>query len=207
VSKNNFSIGGKRYESIHSEKGSGCACGFGGVLSSALVDEVKMLDVFCGVGGWTKQFQSMGWECTGVDLEDFSRVYPGAFVQADALTLSRSFIDSFDAVVMSPLCEEFARAWLPWLRADKQPAEWAINLLCWSVALCDRPRRIVECSNFAARHVPGAVRCESYALWGDVPLLMPFLPRSKTRKSGKNPELRAEIPEDLAITVARWFRP
>lgn len=164
-----------------------------------------LLDVFCGVGGWTKTFQQRGWKCTGVDLADFSTSYPGDFVQADALSLDRRWIDQFDAVLMSPPCEEYARAWLPWLRGDKAPAKWAIDLLEWSVALCDRPGRMVECSNFSARHVKGAARVGSYSLWGDCPLLIRQVPRGKMAKSGMRPELRAEIPDELARSVAEWF--
>lgn len=127
--------------------------------------------------------------------------YPFEFVQSDALLLTPEFIDSFDGVVLSPPCEEFARAWLPWLRGDKKPEQWAIDLLEWSVALCkDRRNRLTECSNFAARHVPGAIRFDSYSLWGDVPLLMPKLPRGKMAKSGMRPDLRAEIPPPHWLT-------
>jgi len=164
-----------------------------------------LLDVFCGVGGWTKTFMARGWNCVGVDLADFSASYPGQFVQADALSLDHQWINQFDAVLMSPPCEEYARAWLPWLRGDKTPAKWAIDLLEWSVALCDRPGRMVECSNFSARHVKGAARVGSYSLWGDVPLLMRQVPRGKMAKSGMRPELRAEIPDELARSVAEWF--
>lgn len=163
----------------------------------------SVLDLFCGVGGWSKSFAARGWRCVGVDIAALG--YPHEFVQADVLTLDREWIDGFDAIVASPPCEEYARAWLPWLRGDKLPAQWALDLLTWSVALCDRPRRLVECSNFAARHVAGSVRCESYALWGDVPLLMSVLPRGKMAKSGMRPELRAEIPAALADTVADYF--
>lgn len=165
----------------------------------------KMLDIFCGVGGWTKVFQARGWKCTGVDLHDFAAKYSGEFIQADALTLERGWIDQFDAVLMSPPCEEFARAWLPWLRCDKLPAEYAVDLLTWSVALCDRPGRLVECSRFSSRHVPGSLAFGSYSLWGDVPLLMRDIPRGKQKKSGMRPDLRAEIPFELAQSVAEWF--
>ena len=165
----------------------------------------KLLDVFCGVGGWSKEFMERGWYCVGVDLEDFSGKYPGDFLQNDALNLDGEWIDQFDAVLMSPPCEEYARAWLPWLRGDKKPEQWAIDLLEWSVALCDRPGRMVECSNFAARHVKGSTRVGSYSLWGDVPLLMRQVPRGKMAKSGLRPDLRAEIPAELARSVAEWF--
>ena len=98
------------------------------------------------------------------------------------------------------------RGWLPWLRGDKKPAQWAIDLLSQSVRLCgDRPNRITECSVFAGRHVEGGVRNGSYVLWGDMPLLMPHLPRRKMAKSGMRPELRAEIPLELAGWVSACF--
>ena len=167
------------------------------------VHRPSLLDLFCGVGGWSKSFMARGWHCVGVDIAALG--YPGDFVQCDVMELTPDFINSFDAITASPPCEEFARAWLPWLRGDKTPEKWAVDLLEWAVGLCDRPNRIVECSNFAARHVPGSIRCESYALWGDVPLLMPVLPRGKMAKSGMRPELRAEIPEALADTVADQY--
>ena len=48
-------------------------------------------------------------------------------------------------------------------------------------------------------------RVGSYSLWGDVPLLMRQVPRGKMAKSGMRPELRAEIPDELARSVAEWF--
>src|SRR6266542_2907943 len=163
----------------------------------------RLLDVFCGVGGWTKEFQRLGWECTGVDLVDLG--YPGELILCDALTLSDTLLDSFDGVVMSPPCEEYARAWLPWLRMDKTPTPEAVRLLQWAVEKCCRENRLVECSKFAARHVTGAQMFGSYALWGDVPALMPKLPMGKERKSGLRPELRAEIPTELASWIAKYF--
>ncbi len=167
---------------------------------------MRMLDLFCGVGGWSKVFMSRGWECTGVDIDDFSDAYPCEFCQADVYDLPANWIDSFDAVCMSPPCEEFSRAHLPWLRGDREPAQWAIDLLEWSIRLAESSnRRIVECSNFAARHVGGSQRFGSYRLWGDVPLMMRDIPRGKTAKSGQKPELRSEIPAELALSVAEWF--
>ena len=145
-----------------------------------------------------------GWHCVGVDIENLG--YPGELMQCSVLELTPEFIDGFDAVTSSPPCEEYARAWLPWLRGDHKPAQWAIDLLEWSVALCkDKPNRITECSNFAGRHVAGGTRFGSYTLWGDVPLLMPQLPRGKMATSGMRPDIRAEIPAQLADWIANNF--
>lgn len=165
----------------------------------------RLLDLFCGRGGWTKRFAARGWHCTGVDLAALG--YPGdEFIQVDVMTLTPEFLDSFDGIVSSPPCEDFARAWLPWLRGDQKPEKWAVDLLEWSVALCKgRQNRITECSRFAAKHVPGADIRESWALWGDVPLLISQLQRNKAAKSGMRPDLRAEIPAALADAVADLF--
>lgn len=167
-----------------------------------------LLDVFCGRGGWSRGFVARGWHCIGVDIADFSRHYPGTFYQLDALTLTESdHFGQFDAAVVSPPCEEFARAWLPWLRGDKQPAESAVQLLRWAIEVSQRgPRRIVECSRFAANHVTQApVRVGSWCLWGDVPMLLPELARRKTAQSGKVASRRALIPFGLSVAVCDWF--
>ena len=44
-----------------------------------------MLDLCCGMGGWSAGFMAAGWRCVGVDLADFSASYPGECVQADLL--------------------------------------------------------------------------------------------------------------------------
>jgi SAM-dependent methyltransferase len=161
----------------------------------------RLLDLFCGRGGWSKSFAARGWYCVGVDIEPLG--YPYEFVQCSVLELPEDFLNSFDAITSSPPCEDFARAWLPWLRGDQKPEQWAIDLLEWSVKLCaGKQNRITECSNFAAKHVPGSLRFDSYALWGDVPLLMPHIPRRKAAKSGMRPDLRAEIPPALADWIA-----
>ena len=168
----------------------------------------RALDLYCGVGGWSKGLALEGWDCTGIDLCDFSKEYPGRFIQSDARAWFPR-VREFDLIVASPPCEEFARAWLPWLRGDKAPAPWAVDLLRDTIALADVPNGppvIVECSRFAARHVPGARFSGSYALWGDVPVLLPALPHGKMKKTGKRPELRAEIPFELSRCVGAYFK-
>lgn len=164
-----------------------------------------LVDLFCGVGGWTKAFLRRGWTCIGVDLARFDD-YPGTFLQMDARTVPAELFEAADAIVASPPCEEFARAWLPWLRGDHTPSAEAIGLLAWSIELtANHPRRITECSVFAGKHAPGGTRFGSYILWGDVPILMPHIPRRKANKSGLRPDLRAEIPPHLADWIAHQY--
>ena len=163
---------------------------------------MTLLDLYCGVGGWSKVFAERGWICTGVDLLDFSSSYPCKFVLEDARNWFPR-IAQFDAVVASPPCEEFARFCLPWIgRAPK--VEEAKQLLRDTVAAVGN-RGVVECSNFSARFVGGGVKIKSHTLWGDVPLLLPVW-SGKGKISGKRPDLRAEIPPILARCVESWLR-
>jgi len=170
-----------------------------------------VLDVFCGRGGWARGLSCVA-EVLGVDNDaKFAAVYPGHFMQADARSLTDRDFSLADFVVMSPPCEEFARAWLPWLRGDHSPNPEAVELLSWAVDVSKRfPGKVlVECSKFAARHVPGAVLNGSWALWGAVPLLLPDL--REYRKQDAHDRYRyandrsarvAEVPRGLVAAVA-----
>jgi len=167
---------------------------------------MNVLELFCGVGGWSKPWHQDGHTCTGVDIDQqFAGVYPGVFIRTDCLKIKPETIQKHDVVFFSPPCEGFARAELPWLRGDHKPDPGHLELLRWSVAMAGtQPRRIVECSRFAARYVPGAVLIGSYAFWGDLPLLLPTI-TGKTKMSGLNPELRAEIPKQLSSWLYRVY--
>lgn len=166
-----------------------------------------LIDLFCGRGGWSRVALELGWRVIGYDIEDHG--FPGELRQVRLPVPVQQLRQLGPAlVVASPPCEEFARAWLPWLRCDRRPARWAVDLLRWSVALpafFDCPV-VVECSKFAARHVPGAQLFGSWALWGDVPALCPVPLLQKQRLTGESPAARAQVPRQLAewiLTTAR----
>jgi hypothetical protein len=163
----------------------------------------RLLDIFCGRGGWSKPFLDREWHCTGVDLKDLQ--YCGQqFWQRDALTLELDELNKFNLIVCSPPCEEFARAWLPWLCFDKKADE---TLLRWAVGLVGKVRCpvVVECSKFAARHVPGAILIGSWAFWGDTPAIMPVIGGGKQRMSGMRPDLRAMVPYEFGAWLAQVY--
>jgi len=172
----------------------------------------RVLDLFCGVGGFSLAFLRAGWYVAGVDLVRRSE-FGGTFIKSDVRDLDPDFTESFDAVLASPPCEEFARHRLPWLKGKHQNEEGALrleaakSLLSWTVGLCaGRECRIVECSKFAGQAVPGAVLWNgSWSLWGDVPLLLPQVKRLKTGMSGLKPWQRARVPYSLSYTVEKWF--
>ena len=161
-----------------------------------------LLDLFCGRGGWTRPALARGWDAIGVDRDDHG--YP-AQILLQTLPASLTNLRALrpDLVVASPPCEEFARHALPWITFAGSPS---LELLAWSIALIGSfpCPVIVECSRFAARWVPGARFSGSYALWGDLPAILPSPPRRKAMQSGTNPARRAMIEPDLAGWLIDW---
>lgn len=162
-----------------------------------------LLDLFCGSGGWTKAAMARGWTCTGIDIVNHG--YPRRFICEKLPTAAPiSHFGSFDAIVASPPCEQYARRHLPCIR-DHQPIDTRLlREAIWDATNGNLPM-VVECSKFAARHVPGAWIWRQYALWGALPALRIEPPQDKTKKSGKNPAARAEIPHDLADWIITHF--
>lgn len=64
---------------------------------------MKILELFCGLGGWSRPFIEAGHECVGVDIADLG--YPGRFIKCDIMDFET--LDSYDAVLASPPCREF----------------------------------------------------------------------------------------------------
>lgn len=166
-----------------------------------------LFDLFCGRGGWSTAAAARGWRCVGFDIADHGYTAGELVLRRLPIPVAELLAAGGpDAIVASPPCEEFARAWLPWLRGDGKPEQWAIDLLAWSVSLvgCGVPV-VVECSRFAGKHVAGGRAWGSYVLWGDVPALCPTPPRTKMAKSGMDPAARALIPFDLADWIIESF--
>lgn len=65
---------------------------------------MRLLDLCCGAGGAGGGYLRAGFEVTGVDTVA-QPDYPGAFVQADALTYLAEHGHEFDAVHASPPCQ------------------------------------------------------------------------------------------------------
>lgn len=64
----------------------------------------RLLDLFCGAGGASVGYHRAGFDVIGVDIVD-QPSYPFRFVQTDALNIH--FIDEYDAIHASPMCQGY----------------------------------------------------------------------------------------------------
>jgi site-specific DNA-cytosine methylase len=81
--------------------------------------KIKVLDLFCGVGGWSVPFVEDGDEVYGVDIVDYGE-YPGKLIVADVRDISGKDFYGFDLIIGSPPCEEFSIAKEMWKGTDKE---------------------------------------------------------------------------------------
>jgi DNA (cytosine-5)-methyltransferase 1 len=67
---------------------------------------MKLLDLYCGVGGASAGYAAAGFEVHGVDLKHGKR-YPYIYLRADVLDVLRddNFIQQFDVIHASPPCQ------------------------------------------------------------------------------------------------------
>ncbi|MEM6696768.1 MAG: DNA cytosine methyltransferase [Bacteroidota bacterium] len=70
--------------------------------------KLMILDLFCGQGGAGAGYMDSGFDVVGVDLLDFSKEYPGQFIQADAVEFLLQYGQYFDAIHASPPCQAFS---------------------------------------------------------------------------------------------------
>jgi DNA (cytosine-5)-methyltransferase 1 len=67
---------------------------------------MKLLDLFCGVGGASVGYAEAGFEVHGVDLKHGKR-YPFTYMRADVLEVLKNeeYIQQFDVIHASPPCQ------------------------------------------------------------------------------------------------------
>ena len=162
------------------------------------------IDLFCGLGGWTDGLLAEGWDVIGFDLERHEygkHRYPAQLVIQDVLTLHGSQFRCADLIVASPPCQEFSYMAMPWSKAKAKAmairADTSGKMLADLTRLFDACFRLqAQASLAAGRHIPLVVEnvrgaqpwvgrarwmFGSFALWGDVPALMPIAKSFKSK--------------------------
>lgn len=186
---------------------------------------MRMLDLFCGRGGWTNAFLERGWEVVGVDLVR-SADYRGEFIEANVLSIT-SILD-FDFVCASSVCDGFASFGMKHFRPNPPFPKSEIDLFVHTQSICAESGLpyVMENVRTAQQFVGLAVsHCGPFYLWGNaVPPIMPQgISKAKWRSNvlhGRNapgnfaPELNlpkkqrkallATIPPELANCVADY---
>jgi len=173
-----------------------------------------IVDLFCGLGGWSKAFLgTQGDRVIGVDLV-YSEKYPAGadFIQADCLTLDGAQFRGARLVVASSPCDEFSPFQMPWTRARNPPYP-ANGIVLFRAA--ERIAReagaplVLENVRAAQPYVGRAVtHVGPFYLWGNgVPALLPtrLQRRNKESYGSKQRAERAEIPSDLAQHIAMFY--
>ena len=83
-----------------------------------------MIDLFCGLGGWTQGGIAEGYQVVGFDIERHvygEACYPAQLVLQDVLTLRGSQFKDATLIVASPPCQEYSYRAMPWKRAKALP--------------------------------------------------------------------------------------
>lgn len=85
-----------------------------------------VIDLFCGLGGWSRAFLAEGWDAIGFDIErhDYgSGGYPGQLVLQDVCAIHGAKLAELKpaCIVASSPCQEFSYRAMPWKRAKALP--------------------------------------------------------------------------------------
>jgi len=185
---------------------------------------MKLLDLFCGMGGFSIGFHREGFHCLGVDQVDVG--YPYDFIQSDIRKFHTN--QSFDVVIAGPPCTEFSP--LTKLSAYKgqreQPnPEKGMELVREAKRLVDeiKPRFwMIENVAGSIQHIEKELGSPSWKirpwyLWGNLP---PFLIDAPKVEKGTHAEKlpngkwlitkrgdRLGLPEDFPFDPMRsWKR-
>jgi len=95
-------------------------------------ETIKVLDLFCGLGGWSDGFASEGFEVLGVEIEPkIAKLYKHPVIVADVRTLNGENFKGFDVIVGSPPCRDFTILNDARWKRKKNPQEGLKNIIAF----------------------------------------------------------------------------
>ena len=172
---------------------------------------MKVLDLFCGLGGWSQAFADAGHDCTGIDIKDLG--YHSRFIKADITDWQPD--QGYDVILASPPCNHFSiisyyftgknnhmkgldLVWRTFHLIEKiKPKYWAIENVKGLSWFLPPPTDII-------RYGKNKCRKEAY-IWtnfGSLPMFETMLIKKTSRRDFRvgNPEL-GRIPYQMSKAV------
>ena len=71
---------------------------------------MKLLDLYCGLGGWSDGLAMEGFEVLGVEIEPYiAKLYEHPVIVADVRDLDSKNFKGYDLIVGSPPCRDFTQ--------------------------------------------------------------------------------------------------
>ena len=185
------------------------------------MSEMRLLDLFCGIGGWSIGFYRRGFECTGVDIVDVG--YPYNLILSDMRKYHPEY--SPDVITASPPCTEFSTlTQLSFRKGQRGPPEpeKGMELVREALRVIDeaQPRYwLLENVYGSIEHISAVagkpiLLAKPWVLWGNVDLGVITRPVRKMAKTGPTLALygnkggnRIGLPEEFPFDPLRaWKR-
>lgn len=161
---------------------------------------LRVLDLFCGLGGFSKAFRERGHFVVGVDI-----VQP-ADVIADIRRLPIA-LDGWDVVLAAPPCDEFSRESMPWSRTGVVPSLYLVKAAI-AVASSAKPRIFAMENVIGAKRWIGNYRQKigSRCLWGWFPPLIvdyrcDYYGKESIGERSDRKRLRALVPYGISAAL------
>jgi len=92
---------------------------------SEVCRNLKALDLYCGLGGWSDGLAMEGFKVLGVEIErKIAKLYKHDVIVADVRTLNGRLFKGFDLIVGSPPCRDFSQMCDHGVRKDGTVWRW-----------------------------------------------------------------------------------
>jgi len=186
--------------------------------------DLRAVDLYCGLGGWSDGLCSVGFDMVGVEIRrDLAGLYKHPVIVADVRDMDPRRFRGYDLIIGSPPCRDFSaqttcayRKGNPW-KVAPDPKGKGIDLVNAFLNFVEiaKPRywlmeNVALLCNYLTlpykmkvRIAGGKVRC----FWGEFPLfLIPYHPSIRMHYVGKyRSETNAYIPpaigESLGLAI------